>query len=175
MELLRKTRAADPDAPLAPFDGWAVQLHEPEYGFFWYLPEHVALVSQLLHTNVSPARVHILQDRVDDLLGSHGAAVDAAGGFTFLHDWRRVRTYDPGTRSAFLGRVRRRGTSYVRRSCFVLADHPLARLAGAVLGASHLIGLAGSVEIASDPHDALRRYGLTTPTTTRWPAPTGLD
>lgn len=148
-----------------------MQLRDADYGFFWYLPEHVALVTQLVHPDVSPARVHLLQDRVDDVLGAHRAAIEAAGGLTFVHDWRRARTYEPGARSAFLGRVRRRGTAYVRRSCFVLANRPLARLAGAVLGASQLLGMAEGVRLETDPVEALKTYGLahTPPDRRSWP------
>jgi len=153
-----------PPRPAAPLDRWPLQLHVPEFGFFWF-GQPAVFVDQTTHANATERDATLVHDVIDQLLVDRSEEVEAAGGLFIVHDWRSLETYEGDARRTFMARMRQRKPGYLRGAVAVLpkAASPLLRMAleGANLFAA--VALSRRIQVAHDITQVLNAHGVTPP------------
>lgn len=149
--------------PRSPMDRWPVQVADPRFGYAWYCGEGV-VVSQAVLTHGTEEAAHAYHDVVDAALAAAPAEFEAAGGLYVIHDFRLVRKYDAGARTAWQERMRRRGRGYLRGSTVVVHQaSPLLKMAVQAINLMASLSLGSRIELASDPSVVLAELGVTGP------------
>lgn len=148
-----------------PFDGWPAGHFDPQYGFAWYCGRGL-IASHLTIQHATEASATAYHDFEEYVLRTHAREITDNGGLFVVHDWRNLRTYDPGARRVWQERMQARPKGYLRGSIVCVSKAgPLLRMA--VQAANLVASLAhgAQVELCTDIHAALRDHGVVPPTT----------
>jgi hypothetical protein len=138
-------------SPLAPFDSWPTQLHDPRFGFVWYA--HPAVFVDQVHIGHGTAEMaRAILELIDLVTAERASEIRDAGGLLLVHDWRAVHSYDKDARTVFTQRVRARQPGDIRGTVVaVQRAHPVLRMA------VHAVNLVAAVTSKS-PIDIVESF-----------------
>ncbi len=148
--------------PQPPFHNWSVQLHDPRFGYAWYVEPGV-FVSQLDVTSGDEQTACGIHDAIDRVLLAKAQRLREVGGLFVLHDFRAMRSYTSKGRLVFLERMRSRAKGYSRGAAVITGMNPLLRMAVQTGNLVYSLILGSSVRIVEDPAPLLRELGVQSP------------
>lgn len=152
-----------------PFVGWPRQWMRPEYGFVWVVDSPGAIVSQCAHDHATIVGVDALHDVLDEIIGLGFLAEHE--GTVIIHDWRTIKTIEPGAREAWSRRSARPGRPLqnVGTSYLAVATGSIMRMtiqAGAL--AVQLATGQPPIKVIDDPAVPLAAHGIHAPPRDSW-------
>jgi hypothetical protein len=147
--------------PLSPLDRLPAPRILTGMGFYWWMPQKAVLITQMLKSHATVAACIAFHDLIDDLLTREKHLADAAGGITFVHDWRALRSFEEGVREEFVRRMRQRPRGYQRLAMVILnAENTAIQMAVMAGNAVAALATGRRVQITSDAQAALESVGL---------------
>ena len=135
-----------------------------EYGFIWVTETPAAVVTQSLFEHATPTAVDALHDVLDEVIALGFLANNP--GAIIIHDWRSVRSIEPGTRDTWARRSDRPGKPFqiVGTSYLAVSAGSLMRMA--IQTGALTIQLATGqppIKVIDDPATPLVTHGIRPP------------
>jgi hypothetical protein len=147
-----------------PFIGWPEQWVQPKYGFIWAVEQTPAIVSQACFEHASIEGVGQLHDVLDQIIAEGFFARNP--GAVILHDWRMIKTIEPGAREEWNKRSARPGRPLQAAGISYLAVGTSSILRMAIQAGALAVQLATGqppIRIIDDPSSALEAHNIHAP------------
>jgi len=150
--------------PRVPFIGWPRQWVHEDYGFMWFTDQPGALVTQCLRDHATVAGINALHDYFDEVLRL--GLIEGRTDVVIIHDWRLIRSIEPGAREQWQKRSNRPGKPMANIAASNIAVQASGVVRMAIQTGALAVQLATGqkpIKMIEDPATALEKFGVRAP------------
>jgi len=155
----------DPELrPRVPFVGWPRQWTSAEYGFMWFTDQPGALVTQCLIERATVAGIDAIHDYFDEVIRL--GLIEDRTDVVIIHDWRTIRTIEPGAREQWQKRSNRPGKPMAKIAASYVAVTASGVVRMAIQTGALAVQLATGqkpVKMVEDPATPVAAHGIRAP------------
>ena len=144
--------------------GWPDQWVQPKYGFIWAVEQTPAIVTQACFEHASIEGVEALHNVLDQILAD--GFLTRNPGAVIIHDWRMIKTIEPGAREEWAKRSDRPGKPLQFAGLSYLAVGASSILRMAIQTGALTVQLSTGqppIRLIDDPATALEAHNIHAP------------